>query len=95
MDHPRLRSDTGVEGRVRDGPARVSSLLASRDVSARRDVPVRTRRVSSRPNPSELGVNFVRGKLSIVRADEGCATAENPLVSAGRAGAATAQLADG
>lgn len=70
VDQPRLKRDTGDEGNMRDGPARASSLLASKDVSARRDVPVRTKRISSKPKPSELGVNFVRGKLNTVKVDE-------------------------
>ena len=50
----------GVFGKANEGAARLSSLLAMRAESANFDAPVRTKRLSSRPNPRELGVKAAR-----------------------------------
>ena len=61
VDHPKLSRETGVLGKANEGEARPSNLLAMRAESANLDAPVRTKRVSSRPNPRELGVKIERG----------------------------------
>jgi len=76
---PRPKRLTGEPGSAKDGVVELSSLFATKAVSASRDRPVRTSLASSRPNPRALGAKRTRVAPNGGKDGWGCPKAKGRL----------------